>query len=272
MRLGDDVARDLPWRRGNAWGVLVSEVMLQQTPVGRVKEPWRQFMSTFPRPSVCAAAGRADVLRAWGTLGYPRRAVSLHRTAVALVERHHGRVPSDRDDLLALPGVGPYTARAVRVFAFGLPDGVVDVNVHRVLARYVAHRPLTTSETQRLADDLVDPVDPARYTQSLLDLGAQFCRSTPRCDDCPARRECAWRRSGGADPAGVGRVTPPFRGSRREARGRLLARLRESSVTRSASLDILASDREIATAVLDDLEREGLVSVRRGRVELGATT
>lgn len=230
----DGLWRDLPWRHTrDPWRVLVSEVMLQQTQVSRVVEPYRTFVGLFPTPAVCAEAGAAAVVRAWAGLGYNRRAVNLHRAAVAIVERHGGVVPSELESLRALPGVGEYTARAVLAFAFEVPIGVVDTNVVRVLARAVAARPLRPAEAQALADRLVPHEDPWRFNQSLFDLGAQVCTAQrPRCTGCPLRRRCGWARAGAdvADPAAKTRRQPAFDGSDRQGRGRLVAALRSAPV------------------------------------------
>ncbi|MGH8980014.1 MAG: A/G-specific adenine glycosylase, partial [Acidimicrobiales bacterium] len=168
--------RDLPWRATrDPWCVLVSEVMLQQTQAPRVVGPYTRFVLRFPTPAACAAAGAPSVMRAWEGLGYNRRARYLHSTAVTITERHGGAVPADLDSLRALPGIGPYTARAVLAFAFDAPVGVVDTNVARVLARAVAGRALRPAECQALADALVPPGAAWEFNQSLFDIGAQHC-------------------------------------------------------------------------------------------------
>ena len=264
------IERDLPWIAiGDPWAVVVSEFMLQQTQVARVIAPWERFMASFPTPAACAAAPLASVVRHWEGLGFHRRAKFLHDAAKAMVERHGGKVPADPDALRALPGIGPYTANAVASFAFGAPVGVLDTNVGRVLARAVANRPLTTKEAQAMADALVPPSDSARFNQALLDLGAQFCASSPRCETCPVRRICRWQRDGGDDPAprsaGVSKKQSPFAGSDRQIRGRLLATLREKSVGFAALCAAAQSDDvERIRRCLDGLESDGLV-VKRGR-------
>ncbi|MEX0952452.1 MAG: A/G-specific adenine glycosylase [Nitriliruptoraceae bacterium] len=228
--------RDLPWRdTRDPWAILVAELMLQQTQVDRVTGPWRAFLAAMPDPAACAAAGAAQVIRRWEGLGYNRRAVHLHAAAVQMVERHDGRVPDDLASLLALPGVGPYTARAVRVFAFERDDAVVDTNVARILARTSGER-LTASVVQRLADDLVTPGRGWAHNQAMLDLGARICRPTPHCLDCPVRAWCRWELDGrvGQDPArgsaGVSGGQSRFEGSDRQGRGRLVDTLRRRAV------------------------------------------
>jgi A/G-specific adenine glycosylase len=238
---GDAHRRDLPWRRTrDPWCILVSEVMLQQTSVARVLALYPSFVAAYPSPAECADAGRAAVVRSWAGLGYNRRAVALHRAAVAIRDEHAGRVPSARRELLALPGVGASTARAVEAFAFGADAGIVDTNVARLLARAVAARPLTRAGAQEFADALVPPGRGWEWNQTLFDLGAGFCRATgPRCGPCPLRRRCAWRRAGNPEPdpgrhtAGTTRPQGRFAGSDRQGRGRLVAALRRAPVAAS---------------------------------------
>jgi A/G-specific adenine glycosylase len=231
--------RDLPWRRTrDPWAVLVSELMLQQTQVPRVVPRYEAFLSLFPTPAAAAAAPLADIVRAWAGLGYNRRAVNLHRAAVAIVDRHGGAPPATLDELLALPGVGPYTARAVLAFAFEADVGVVEVNSARVLARAAAGRRLTVAEAQALADRLVPAGRGWAWNQAMLDLGATVCaKSAPRCDDCPVQAACAWGRAG-PDPAvgsaGCGRAQSTFAGSDRQGRGRLVDALRLAPVPEGA--------------------------------------
>jgi A/G-specific adenine glycosylase len=216
--------------------VLVSELMLAQTQVVRVVPKWDAFVARWPDPPSCARAPLADVIEAWAGLGYNRRAVWLHRSAVIITERHDGRVPSDLTGLTSLPGVGEYTARAVLAFSFEQPVGVVDTNAARVLARAVTGRTLSPAEAQLEADGLVPAGQAWAWNQAMLDLGAGLCTSRrPACGACPlgagARntRLCSWARSGGPDPAaasaGTSRAQSPFAGSDRQGRGRLLARL-----------------------------------------------
>lgn len=223
--------RDLPWRRTrDPWAVLVSEAMLQQTQVSRVVPRWHAFLSRFPTPAACAEAGVGDVVVEWSGLGYNRRAVTLHGAAAACVSRHGGQVPATLAELVALPGVGPYTARAVLAFAFEQDVGVVDVNAARVLARAIAGRRLTGRSVQQLADASVPAGRGWAWNQAVLDLGATVCRKTdPLCDECPVSNRCAWRLAGGDDPAigsaGTGGQQSRFDGSDRQGRGRLVAAL-----------------------------------------------
>jgi A/G-specific adenine glycosylase len=228
--------RELPWRRTrDPWAVLVSELMLQQTQVARVVPRWREFMARWPTPASCAVEAPAEVVRAWAGLGYNRRALNVHRSAVAIVERHGGEMPSDLAALLALPGIGPYTARAVLAFAFGRDVGVLDTNAGRVVARAAAGRPLPRPEAQRLADALVPAGQGWAWNQAVLDLGATVCTArSPACRRCPLETTCRWRRHGGPDPAigsaGSSGRQSAFEGSHRQGRGRLLAALRAGPV------------------------------------------
>lgn len=270
--------RDLPWRTTrDPWHVLVSEVMLQQTQVPRVVAPFRSFVDRFPTPATCAAAGLAEIVRAWAGLGYNRRAVNLHRSATIVVERHGGRVPEDLEALLALPGVGPYTARAVLAFAFEHPVGVVDTNVKRVLARAVAGRTLEEEEAQQLADQLVPREAAWRFNQALFDLGAQFCTArVPRCRSCPISSPCLWARHAAGDgqtvedPAGVRRRQQRFSGSDREGRGRLVEALRLSPVPEPAVAAAAGwpDDGPRARRIAQRLVEEGLACWDEGSLAL----
>lgn len=236
----DEHARDLPWRAPDRtpWGVLVSEVMLQQTPVVRVEPAWRSWLERWPTPADLAAAPAADVLRAWDRLGYPRRALRLQECARTIVVRHGGEVPDDEDALLALPGVGPYTAAAVRAFAFGRRAVVLDTNVRRVLARAVDGDALpapsqTRAEVAR-AQALVpqDDAAAARWAAASMELGALVCTArSPRCDVCPLLSSCRWVAAGRpGDVHAHRRRTQAWHGTDRQVRGRIMALLRESPV------------------------------------------
>ncbi len=259
---------DLPWRATrDPWAVLVAEVMLQQTQVTRVAPRWVGFLDRFPDPAACAAAPPAAVLRAWEGLGYNRRGLALHRCAVAVVERHDGAMPFDLGALLALPGIGPYTARAVLVFAGERHHGVLDTNIARVLAR-VSGRPLRPREAQDLADALVPAEASWAWNSALMDLGATVCtKRRPRCEVCPLVDGCVWRGQG-VDPA-VGSAGVPgrqsrFAGSDRQGRGRLIDALRRGPVTETAAAAVMGwpDDPARAERVLSGLVRDGLV-VRR---------
>lgn len=257
--------RDLPWRRTrDPWAVLVAEVMLQQTQVDRVVPRWRRFLDRWPTPVACASAPVAEVLVEWSGLGYPRRARNLHGAAVQVRERHGGSLPRCLDDLLDLPGVGPYTARAVLAFAFEDDVAVVDTNVGRVLARRAGRR-LTPREAQLAADAWAPAGEGWAWNQGVLDLGALRCRpGAPDCTGCPVRRTCAWARSGRPAPdpaagsAAVSRRQAPFEGSARQARGRLMRALEAGPVSPPDLADVTGRDEAAAVRVADSLVADGL--------------
>jgi A/G-specific adenine glycosylase len=229
-----DNARDLPWRSRDRtpWGVLVSEVMLQQTQVSRVEPRWREWMQRWPSPGDLAGAPIADALRAWQGLGYPRRALRLHQTAGIIVTSHAGTVPADVAALRALPGIGEYTAAAVAAFAFGEPVAVLDTNVRRVLARWrsgvAGPRSSSISSAERVAAQalLPEPDAAATWSVALMELGALVCIArSPACDRCPLRHQCAWLAAGRPATVSKARQQPAFDGSDRQARGWLLRRV-----------------------------------------------
>ena len=286
VRWFDRTARDLPWRppwlgRGAApdaagpamaragtspWAVLVSEVMLQQTPVVRVVPVWTDWLRRWPTPPRLAAAAPGDAVRAWGRLGYPRRALRLHATAVELTRTHGGDVPSDLDTLLGLPGIGAYTARAVAAFAFGRRHPVVDTNVRRLVARAVRGEgdggPATTAADLSAVERLLpaDPTRAARASAAFMELGALVCTARePACDDCPLRSRCRWRRAG--RPAATRRRrVQRYAGTDRQVRGLLLAVARDApgSVSRR-SLDAVWPDAEQRGRALAGLLDDGLL-------------
>jgi A/G-specific adenine glycosylase len=267
LRWGLPRLRDLPWRHTrDPWAILVSEVMLQQTQALRVIPKWQQFLAAFPTPSACAAAQLGDVLRLWQGLGYPRRARNLHAAAREIVRL--GEFPVSLDGLLALPGVGQYTARAVLAFAFDADSAVVETNIARVLAR-VAGRRLTAGEAQAVADAALPRGRSWEWNQCLMDLGAVLCRpSSPHCECCPLAAGCAWHGIG-VDPApgsaGVSVRQAPFDGSDRQARGKLLRALGDGAVGADRCAGVMGCDDLRAKRLVDGLESEGLV-VRRDRL------
>ncbi|NIJ03882.1 A/G-specific adenine glycosylase [Frigoribacterium faeni] len=263
--------RDLPWRRPGftAWGTLVSEVMLQQTPVVRVVPRLEQWLERWPTPADLAASPASEAVRAWDRLGYPRRALALHAAAVVITERHGGVVPETVPELLALPGVGDYTARAVAVFAYGHRHPVVDTNVRRVLARAVeglaepwapsARRDLPLMESQ-LPTDLPG----ARVASAaVMELGALVCTArSPRCDECPLVDRCAWVLAGRPEHDGPPvRRQAAFAGSDRQVRGLVMAELRASDVPVSSDeVAALWPDADQRERALAGLLRDGLVT------------
>jgi A/G-specific adenine glycosylase len=271
------------------WAILVSEFMAQQTQAARAAEAWARFMVEFPTPSALAEATPADALRAWRGLGYNRRALALRDAAIRIVDVHDGRVPSDLDALVRLPGVGPYTARAVAALAFGQPVGAVDTNVRRVLGRAIGGAEgVEARALQVAADELVPPDRPGLWTHALMDIGATFCKPrNPRCVECPMQAWCRFAAAAstaeistaaataevsiaaGESPAPSrrprpGAVSEPFRSTSRWLRGRIIDRLRDATGGTWVTFDEAIGDHDpVAVAVaLDRLARERLVELR----------
>lgn len=269
VRWYDHNARDLPWRAPgtSAWAVLVSEVMLQQTPVARVLPVYREWLARWPDPASLAREQPGETVRAWGRLGYPRRALRLHRAATTVVERHRGELPPTYDGLLALPGVGSYTAAAVASFAYGQRHAVLDTNVRRVLVRAAAGRaepaPSLTADERRLGESLLpeEPADATRWAVAVMELGALVCTArSPRCADCPVLDVCAWQRAGRPAHDGPPRRRQAFAGTDRQVRGLVLAVLRERpGPATSEDLDRVWDDAEQRDRALAGLLADGLV-------------
>lgn len=269
-------ARELPWRSPDAtpWGVLVSEIMLQQTPVSRVLPVYEAWMETWPTPKDLATEAPGEAVRAWGRLGYPRRALRLHASAVAICERHDGEVPSDIDALRALPGIGDYTAAAVASFAFGQAHPVLDTNVRRVLERIIGGTEfppasLTKAERERATDLLPREQAPA-WSVGVMELGALVCTAaSPRCADCPLSEQCAWNRSGRPAYDGPPRKGQTYAGTDRQCRGRLLAVLRDApgSVSAAALVEAWSLDDQRDRALVSLIE-DGLVVRENDRYRL----
>jgi len=263
--------RPLPWREKTttAWGVLVSEVMLQQTPVSRVEPVWQEWLNRWPTPADCAHAPLSDIITLWGRLGYPRRAKRLHEAARVITKEHQGELPRDLTTLLALPGVGEYTARAIRCFAYGIADPVVDTNVRRVLARTVegegeAGPPRTRQDLQR-GQQALDQVSgtQAKVTlaKGLMELGAVICTArAPSCEQCPVASSCTWKARGFPPYLGT-KATPQaqYGGSDRQARGIILRELRAQDTGVPLSfLETLVPDKAQFFRALESLKKDGL--------------
>lgn len=254
----DANARDLPWRRPgfSAWGTLVSEFMLQQTPVARVIPRLEEWLDRWPTPAALAAEPAGEAVRAWQNLGYPRRALRLHACAVTIAERHGGEVPEDIEALLELPGVGDYTARAVAAFAYGHRHPVVDTNIRRVIARAVAGQAEPSpphAKRDHAAMSALLPNDERtaqRFNAGMMELGAVVCTArSPLCDRCPVADDCAWHLAGRPAYDGPRRpVQKRYEGSDRQARGRVLRLLREARHP--------LSDAELARGAVDAGQHE----------------
>jgi A/G-specific adenine glycosylase len=274
-----EAARDLPWRRPGfgAWGILVSEVMLQQTPVARVIPRLEEWLERWPAPADLAAVPPGDAVRAWHRLGYPRRALNLHAAAVAITERHGGIVPESLPELLALPGIGDYTARAVAAFAYGHRHPVVDTNVRRVLARAVAgHGEAGPPSTRRdlAAMEVILPTglaDARLANAAIMELGAVVCTArAPRCDACPIAAQCSWRLDGYPPYLGEkAAVQKRYEGSDRQVRGLILAQIRAADVPVSREeIDTVWPDAPQLERAMASLLRDGLVIAGDGGFEL----
>lgn len=275
----DEHARDLPWRRpeASAWSVLVSEFMLQQTPVVRVLPVHAAWLERWPTPSDLAAESSGEAVRAWGRLGYPRRALRLHGAAVAITTQHGGAVPASYDDLIALPGVGDYTAAAVAAFAFGQRQVVLDTNVRRVLARSVTGQEFPSRSVNRAERDLgaailpLDPPTAATWSVAVMELGALVCTAErPRCPACPVRDRCAWQAAGAPAYDGPPRPVQGYAGTDRQCRGRLLAVLRDApGAVERTQLDAVWDDIPQRERALASLLADGLVvTTAEGRFSL----
>ncbi|KAB1643603.1 HhH-GPD family protein [Gulosibacter chungangensis] len=283
--------RDFPWREPECspWGILVSEVMSQQTQMSRVEPKWHEFMSLWPTPADMAAAPVAEVIRRWDRLGYPRRAVNLHRCATAIVENHGGEVPSDRDALLALPAIGAYTSAAVASFAFLRCEPVVDTNIRRVLARAIHGEAIAWDANPRRDDAEMSellPEDPQRaklWNAGAMELGAIVCPSKkPQCEVCPIAQLCEWRARNYPASTRKARGQAKFAGSDRQLRGRVMAILRRHpegvlfdslpdlveplAADSGTSVDISHAERTLLLA--EDLIRDGLATRAAERIRL----
>ena len=269
FRWHTDARRPLEIRTAaNPWEVLVAEVMSQQTGIERVGPMWRRFVDLWPTPGALAGAGTQELLAAWAGLGYNRRALALREAARAIVVRHGGRVPGSVDALDALPGIGPYTARAIAAAGFGVPVAPLDVNVRRVLSRVLGVAP-SSPRLQSAADDLVSRHEPGRWFDAVMDLASGTCTPrTPRCDACPLAQMCASRDAIVAvEPRS--RATP-FPATRRWLRGRLVATA--TAVPAGAWVPLPdrlgVHDRDAIGAAATGLERDGFVEVRDGRMRV----
>ncbi|NYE20845.1 A/G-specific adenine glycosylase [Microbacterium immunditiarum] len=277
-------ARDLPWRRPEfadrygGWGVLVSEFMLQQTPVTRVIPHLEAWLARWPTPTSLAADAPADAVRQWANLGYPRRALWLHRAALEIRDRHGGVVPRDVDALLALTGIGDYTARAVAVFAYGERHPVVDTNTRRVIVRAIDGRSQPDPPSRRDLDAMesllpAGDAESALFNAAMMELGATVCTArSPLCDACPIAHICAWRLAGRPDTGDTRRKQARYEGSDRQARGAVLKTLR-AATSRSVPIEAVLPDwpdplqRDRA---IDSLVADGLAEASGGFLRLPA--
>ena len=270
----DANGRDLPWRRPgtSAWGVLVSEVMSQQTPMSRVIGPWHEWMNSWPTPDDLAEEDSGEAVAAWGRLGYPRRALRLHSCAVAIATEHDGVVPNSYDELVALPGIGDYTASAVVSFAFGGRATVLDTNVRRLIARAesgIANCPTSVTRAERVVADALVPdedVRAAKWAVASMELGALVCTArSPQCEVCPIRDGCRWVIDGRPDNAPA-RRGQPWKGTDRQCRGVIMDVVRNSPHGVKVQMALSAwPELDQASRCLESLLDDGLVH-RRGNL------
>lgn len=270
----DANGRDLPWRRPgtSAWGVLVSEVMSQQTPMSRVIGPWHEWMNRWPTPDDLAEEDSGEAVAAWGRLGYPRRALRLHSCAVAIATEHDGVVPNSYDELVALPGIGDYTASAVVSFAFGGRATVLDTNVRRLIARAesgIANCPTSVTRAERVVADALVPDEDARaakWAVASMELGALVCTArSPQCEVCPIRDGCRWVIDGRPDNAPA-RRGQPWKGTDRQCRGVIMDVVRNSPHGVKVQMALSAWPQpDQASRCLESLLDDGLVH-RRGNL------
>ena len=273
----DANGRDLPWRRPgtSAWGVLVSEVMSQQTPMSRVIGPWHEWMNRWPTPDDLAEEDSGEAVAAWGRLGYPRRALRLHSCAVAIATEHDGVVPNSYDELVALPGIGDYTASAVVSFAFGGRATVLDTNVRRLIARAesgIANCPTSVTRAERIVADALVPDEDARaakWAVASMELGALVCTArSPQCEVCPIRDGCRWVIDGRPDNAPA-RRGQPWKGTDRQCRGVIMDVVRNSPHGVKVQMALSAwPELDQASRCLESLLDDGLVHRRGSLISL----
>jgi len=266
----DANARDLPWRSATAtpWSVMVSEFMLQQTPVSRVLPVHEAWLERWPTPADLAAEPTGEAVRAWGRLGYPRRALRLHAAATAIVEHHGGEVPAAYDELIALPGVGDYTAAAIATFAYGKRHVVLDTNVRRVFARTLSGVEFPAQSVNKAERELAAGVLPqdeptaATWSVAVMELGALVCTAAnPSCTRCPVADQCAWRAAGHPAYDGPPRKVQTWAGTDRQCRGRLMAVLRDAdSPVHRSRLDVVWSDETQRQRALEGLLKDNLAT------------
>lgn len=259
--------RALPWRNTSPWGVLVSEFMLQQTPVQRVLPQWHRWMELWPTPADLAAASLSDALREWGRLGYPRRAKRLHQCAQVIVTDHGGEVPASLNELRALPGIGEYTAAAIRAFAFKESEVVLDINIRRLYARCwsgIATPTNAPNNSEReLARNLIPIGDDGRWAAATMELGALICKArTPLCSHCPLADICTWRALGYPQSEVEKRKSAQWQGSDRQCRGVIMNALREAPEVKKQELAKLWGDRSQYEKAIASLLDDGLIEKR----------
>lgn len=268
-----DNKRALPWRNTSAWGVLVSEFMLQQTPVQRVLPQWQRWMELWPTPADLAAASLSDALREWGRLGYPRRAKRLHQCAQVIVAEYAGEVPASLNELRALPGIGEYTAAAIRAFAFKESEVVLDINIRRLYARcwsgIAAPTSAPNNSERELARKLIPVGDDGRWAAATMELGALICKArTPLCSQCPLADICTWRALGYPQSEVEKRTSAQWQGSDRQCRGVIMNALREATEVKMQELAKLWGNQSQYEKAIASLLDDGLIEKRGSNIAL----
>jgi A/G-specific adenine glycosylase len=262
IRWFEENQRDLPWRNTSPWGVLVSEFMLQQTPVNRVLPIWNDWMNRWPSPDSLAKASKADVIRAWGKLGYPRRALRLYESAKIISTQHNNQVPSTYEELIALPGIGDYTAAAIQAFAFAQSSLVLDINIRRFYSRLYDGIETASSAPSRIERELRQSLIPKQaapmWAAATMEIGALICTArSPKCGECPVKNSCQWRAL--EYPKSVAKSKPGFTGSDRQCRGVVMNRLRENPSAGHRDLLALWHDKSQVELALKTLLADGLI-------------
>ena len=260
--------RDLPWRNSNAWGVLVSEFMLQQTPVVRVLPKWNEWMERWPTPHDLSTASTAEVITAWGRLGYPRRALRLHECAKIISTEYAGAVPESEEVLKTLPGVGEYTAAAIAAFAYGARTLVLDINIRRLFSRAIdgieAPRPNLSNLERAARAELIPEKDPHIWAAATMELGALVCTSrNPSCDQCPLTSICEWK-AAGYPASDQPRKTQAWHGTDRQCRGVIVQALRENASLSTREIHKLWGEQSQVEKALSTLLKDGLISLNSG--------
>ncbi len=258
--------RPLPWRNSTPWGVVVSEFMLQQTPVNRVLPVWEAWMKKWPTPKHLAKAKKSDVIKYWGRLGYPRRALRLHETSKIITTKYRGSIPKTLPELRELPGVGEYTAAAIYSFAYGKRALVLDTNIRRVFARAIdgkEYASLTLNNKERTKREKLIPREASLWAAATMELGATICTArSPQCEICPIAQSCVWRFKGYPKSRAPKRKTQEWHGTDRQCRGTILNYLREKDRGTRSQFEKLWSDKKQLEKALKSLETDGLIERR----------
>ncbi len=259
--------RDLPWRKTDSWGVLVSEIMLQQTPVQRVLPVYNEWMKRWPTSADLAKASPAEVITAWGRLGYPRRALRLHECAKVITTEYKGVIPDTEAELRKLPGIGEYTAAAMVAFAFNGSSIVLDINIRRLFSRlFKGEEAPSAAPTKAERDEYAQYVpkkNPHLWAAATMELGALICTAkNPVCGRCPVADQCQWRSLDYPASTRIKR-TQTWHGTDRQCRGTVVQALRDNSVlTKKEILLLWDVPSQVEKAILTLLD-DGLIEERK---------